>query len=228
MFAKLAMLTSDRCDESTYSLSHYITLFLHTPLYTTLNSAFLTPVRSVYSLGMEVITKSWVFIDFLYWQDAQRACDKIDANRMSLLFLYTFWDSTQNCTSLFAGVPGSIPGWGVGEFFRFCQSFTSNSLPFLLSFSSFPTSSFPFPSPFDLSFALKREAQWPIGYGVGLRIKRSSVRIRPWPLRWVLGQGSLLPLSQGEAFTLASISYLAILVKYILAKKKKKKTHSLH
>ena len=43
------------------------------------------------------------------------------------------------------------------------------------------------------------EAQWQIGYGVGLRIKRSSVRIRPWPLRWVLGQGSLLPLSQGEA-----------------------------
>ena len=64
------------------------------------------------------------------------------------------------------------------------------------------------------------EAQWPIGYGVGLRIKRSSVRIRPWPLRWVLGQGSLLPLSQEDAFTLASISYLAILVKYILAKKK--------
>ena len=26
-------------------------------------------------------------------------------------------------------------------------------------------------------------AQWPIGYGVGLRIKRSSVRIRPCPLR---------------------------------------------
>ena len=65
------------------------------------------------------------------------------------------------------------------------------------------------------------EAQWPIGYGVGLRIKRSSVRIRPWPLRWVLGQGSLLPLSQGEAFTLASISCLAILVKYKLAKKKR-------
>ena len=34
-----------------------------------------------------------------------------------------------------------------------------------------------------------------------------------------LGQGSLLPLSQGEAFTLASINYLAILVKYMLAKK---------
>ena len=65
-----------------------------------------------------------------------------------------------------------------------------------------------------------RTAQWPIGYGVGLRIKQSSVQIRPWPLRWVLGQFSLLPLSQGEAFTLASISYLAILVKYILAKKK--------
>ena len=63
-----------------------------------------------------------------------------------------------------------------------------------------------------------REAQWPIGYGVVLRIKRSSVRIRPRPLRWVPGQGSLLPLSQGETFTLASISYLAILVKYILAK----------
>ena len=73
------------------------------------------------------------------------------------------------------------------------------------------------------SFSKHKEAQWPIGYGVGLRIKRSSVRIRPWPLRWVLGQGSLLPLSQGEAFTLASTSYLAILVKYILAKKKKKK-----
>ena len=64
--------------------------------------------------------------------------------------------------------------------------------------------------------------KWPIGYGVGLRIKRSSIQIRPWPLRWVLGHGSLLPLSQGEAFTLASISYLAILVIYILAKKKKK------
>ena len=66
-----------------------------------------------------------------------------------------------------------------------------------------------------------REAEWPIGYGVGLRIKRSSVRIRPWPLRWVLGQGSLLPLSQGEAFTLAFISYLAILVKIYTGKKKK-------
>ena len=77
------------------------------------------------------------------------------------------------------------------------------------------------------------EAQWPIGYGVGLRIKRSSVRSRPWPLRGVLGQGSLLPLSQGETFTLASVSYLAILVKYtcILAKKKKSNkrfTHSSH
>ena len=30
----------------------------------------------------------------------------------------------------------------------------------------------------------EKEAQWPIGYGtVGLRIKRSSVRVRPWPLR---------------------------------------------
>ena len=73
----------------------------------------------------------------------------------------------------------------------------------------------------------KKEAQWPIGYGVGLRIKRSSVRIRPWSLRWVLGQGSLLELSQGEAFTLASVSYLAILVKYILAKKKKKKKRNM-
>ena len=84
----------------------------------------------------------------------------------------------------------------------------------LLFLKDSPTVMFWFPN---------KEAQWPIGYGVGFRIKRSSVRIRPWPLRWVLGQGSLLPLSQGEAFTLASISYLAILVKYILAKKKKKK-----
>ena len=29
----------------------------------------------------------------------------------------------------------------------------------------------------------RREAQWPIGYGIGLRIKQSSVQIRPWPLR---------------------------------------------
>ena len=30
----------------------------------------------------------------------------------------------------------------------------------------------------------------------------TSTRLhRPWPLRWVLGQGSLLPLSQGEAFS---------------------------
>ena len=41
-----------------------------------------------------------------------------------------------------------------------------------------------------------------------------------------LDKGSLLPLSQGEAFTLASISYLAILVKYILVKKKKKEARS--
>ena len=53
---------------------------------------------------------------------------------------------------------------------------------------------------------LSLNPQWGIGYGVRLRIKRSSVRIRPWPLRWVLGQSSLLPLSQGEAFTLASIT----------------------
>ena len=72
----------------------------------------------------------------------------------------------------------------------------------------------------ELPYCPLLEAQWPIGHGVGLRIKWSSVRIRPWPLRWVLGQGSLHPLSQGEAFTLASISYLAILVKYTLAKKK--------
>ena len=51
---------------------------------------------------------------------------------------------------------------------------------------------------------------------------------RPWPLRWVLGQGSFLPLSQGEAFTLASISYLAILVKIYTGKKKKKKSQNCH
>ena len=40
----------------------------------------------------------------------------------------------------------------------------------------------------------KVEAQWPIGYGVGLRIKRSSVRIRPWPLCWVLGTRLFTPI----------------------------------
>ena len=43
-----------------------------------------------------------------------------------------------------------------------------------------------------------------------------AAALSPWD------KASLLPLSQGEAFTLASISYLAILVKYILAKKKKR------
>ena len=59
-------------------------------------------------------------------------------------------------------------------------------------------------------------------------LQRSAlVRIRPWPLRWVLGQGSLLPLSQGEAFTIASISYLGHPCKIYTGqkKKKKKKTH---
>ena len=37
-------------------------------------------------------------------------------------------------------------------------------------------------------------------------------------LRWVLGQGSLLPLCQGEAFTSAPISYLAILAKVFTGK----------
>ena len=54
-------------------------------------------------------------------------------------------------------------GRGVCDFFRFCQSFTSNfPFPFLLSLSPFPplpfpTFSFPFPSPFDLSFAPKEK-----------------------------------------------------------------------
>ena len=30
------------------------------------------------------------------------------------------------------------------------------------------------------TYSFLRKAQWPIGYGVGLRIKRSSIRIRPW------------------------------------------------
>ena len=51
-----------------------------------------------------------------------------------------------------------------------------------------------------VTLSWKAVVKWPIGYGVGLRIKRSSLRIRPWPLRWVLRQGSLLPLSQGEPF----------------------------
>ena len=55
-------------------------------------------------------------------------------------------------------------------------------------------------------------------YQVCIQLFTLCYHSRPWPLRWVLGQGSLLPLSQGEAFTLASISYLAILVKYILEK----------
>ena len=49
-------------------------------------------------------------------------------------------------SAAFTGVPGSIPSWGACDFFRFCQSFTSNfpfpfSFPFLflsLSFSLRP------------------------------------------------------------------------------------------
>ena len=75
---------------------------------------------------------------------------------------------------------------------------------------------------------VKREAQWPIR----LRRRTSDQTVLGSNLAvalrlGVLGQGSLLPLSQGEAFTLASVSYLAILVKYILAKKKKKKKVSI-
>ena len=51
-----------------------------------------------------------------------------------------------------AGAPGSIPSWGVCnyDFFRFCQSFTSN-FPFPFSF---PSSSFPFLF-LSLSFSLR-------------------------------------------------------------------------
>ena len=65
------------------------------------------------------------------------------------------------CTAFFsfAGVSGSISVWGVGKFFRFCQSFTSN-FPF-----SFPSSSSPFPSLSDLLFALKRNLHiYPISF----------------------------------------------------------------
>ena len=50
-----------------------------------------------------------------------------------------------------------FPAGAFAIFFRFCQSFTSNFplIPFLLSLSTFPSSSFPFPSPFDFWFALK-------------------------------------------------------------------------
>ena len=69
-------------------------------------------------------------------------------------------------------------------------------------------------------FHVQKTSAITVSISLGLRIKRSSVRIRQWALRWVLGQGSLLPLSQGEAFTLASISYLAILVNIYTGKKK--------
>ena len=45
-----------------------------------------------------------------------------------------------------------FPGWGVCDFFRFGQSFTSN-FPFV---SPFPSYTFPFPSPSEISFALKK------------------------------------------------------------------------
>ena len=54
-------------------------------------------------------------------------------------------------SAAFAGVPGSIPGWGVCDFFRSAKA----SLTISLSLSPFPSSSSPFPSPSDLSFALK-------------------------------------------------------------------------
>ena len=89
-----------------------------------------------------------------------------------------------------------------------------------------------------------RQRKWHVREFVSCKVTRAIRNVRGQPeslcwrpavvnlfrpvkfLRWVLGQGSLLPLSQGEAFTLASISYLAILVKYILAKKKKIQDHS--
>ena len=50
-------------------------------------------------------------------------------------------------SAAFAGLLGSIPAGVFAIFFRFCQSFTPNSLS--------PSSSFPLPSPFDLLLALK-------------------------------------------------------------------------
>ena len=55
---------------------------------------------------------------------------------------------------------------------------------------------------------------------ISLLVVGQSAASISWKPSRDMGEGSLLPLSQGEAFTLASISYLAILVKYILAKKK--------
>ena len=70
---------------------------------------------------------------------SMNAVVRIGKQRVTNLAIVTKFSS-----AAFAGVPGSIPGWGVCDFFSFCQSFTSN-FPFPLSFPlSFPSSSFPF------------------------------------------------------------------------------------
>ena len=64
---------------------------------------------------------------------------------------------------------------------------------------------------------LRAPAQWPIDYGAS-DFGSNGPRFESGRGRCVesLDKALYLPLSQGEAFTLASISYLAILVKYIL------------
>ena len=54
--------------------------------------------------------------------------------------------------------------------------------PCLVAAIIFPTQNGCQKSPIILTLPLS-EAQWPNGYSVELRIKLSSVRIRPWPLR---------------------------------------------
>ena len=67
------------------------------------------------------------------------------------------WRLDGRASAGLASVPGSISGWNVCDFFPFCQRFTSKllfpfSFPFLFSFPlPFLSSSFPFPSPSDLS-----------------------------------------------------------------------------
>ena len=57
-------------------------------------------------------------------------------------------------SAAFAGVPGSIPGWGICDFSVSAKA----SLPISLSLSPFPP--FPFPSPFDVSGSATHTHGW--------------------------------------------------------------------
>ena len=62
---------------------------------------------------------------------------EMEAERIKIQTNWLVMSLVSVASAAFARVPGAILGWGICEFFRFCQSFTSNfSFSFLFPFLS--------------------------------------------------------------------------------------------